>query len=298
MARAWILQANPTTWDVWKWWEEHAEEDLDRWTIARHFHDVSVGDHFALWISGKRAGIYATGKVTSQPYGPVEADGDYWLAPPQHTVWAVDLKTNRYFFDRPLLKENLRQDARFQEALILRMPGAANPIPLTPEEWSVIAGVATARGMKTRPDGSQPVLSALPLAEAPEDITVPTQAQDQNRSFREARLVKRYERSIGRPLVSKTIRLPSGERLVCDAYDDENAHLIEAKSSASRTDVRMAIGQLLDYRRYLPGTRQISILVPEEPSSDLADLAYSLGIGIIVTDQNGFREMRKMPLAT
>ena len=101
-----------------------------------------------------------------------------------------------------------------------------------------------------------------PLGAVPEDIEVASPTAARVRQFREAGLVKRYADFIGRPLVMKSARLPTGERLVADAYDKKSDQLIEAKASATRDEIRMAIGQLLDYRRHLALHAKLAVLVP------------------------------------
>lgn len=56
--------------------------------------------------------------------------------------------------------------------------------------------------------------------------------------------------------------------------------LIEAKSSCSRPDLRLAIGQLFDYRRGFGAEKvDLVILLPSEPSADDVRLLQSVGIG-------------------
>ncbi|MEV0593156.1 hypothetical protein [Nonomuraea cavernae] len=67
-----------------------------------------------------------------------------------------------------------------------------------------------------------------------------------------------------------------------DIYDSTANILYEAKSSSSRDAVRMAIGQLFDYRRHvLPIEPLLAILLPAEPHNDLQDLLASLDIKLI-----------------
>ncbi len=82
--------------------------------------------------------------------------------------------------------------------------------------------------------------------------------------------------------------MPSGERLVCDVYDAQQDLLLEAKSSVSRQDVRMAIGQLLDYRRHLAPTATLAVLLPEPPSEDVLALLRELKIRVVVRTAGGF----------
>ena len=47
--------------------------------------------------------------------------------------------------------------------------------------------------------------------------------------------------------------------------------LYEAKGSAERMSIRLALGQVLDYGRYVEGSR-LAILLPEAPAADLVEL--------------------------
>ncbi len=58
-------------------------------------------------------------------------------------------------------------------------------------------------------------------------------------------------------------------RLVTDGYDSQVGLLIEAKASPRRQDIRMAIGELLDYRRHISPGPQLAVLFPSVPSTDL-----------------------------
>jgi hypothetical protein len=81
----------------------------------------------------------------------------------------------------------------------------------------------------------------------------------------ESALVRRYENWLvqrGLTLRRYDIRTAEAEQLWADAYDGERRLLIEAKSSGSRTAMRMAVGQLLDYRLSLEHEVRIAVLVP------------------------------------
>ncbi|PRX52608.1 hypothetical protein B0I32_1315 [Nonomuraea fuscirosea] len=68
--------------------------------------------------------------------------------------------------------------------------------------------------------------------------------------------------------------------LYTDLYDPDRKELIEAKGTVAREAVRMAIGQLLDYRRYVD-VECMALLVPSRPRVDLMDLCRSLDIDVI-----------------
>jgi hypothetical protein len=79
--------------------------------------------------------------------------------------------------------------------------------------------------------------------------------------------------------------------LQCDAYEEARRNLIEAKSSARRENIRMAVGQLLDYayqgnRKF--GNPHKAILLPREPSHEIVNWLDSLDIKVIWRDKKVF----------
>ncbi|MEV0592472.1 restriction endonuclease [Nonomuraea cavernae] len=87
--------------------------------------------------------------------------------------------------------------------------------------------------------------------------------------------------------------LPKGETrpLFTDLYDHDAKLLIEAKGSVTRENVRMAIGQLADYSRFLPDATR-AILLPSEPRQDLIELAHSQDIVIVWPTKRGYGASR------
>jgi len=70
--------------------------------------------------------------------------------------------------------------------------------------------------------------------------------------------------------------------LFTDLYDTTTGTLIEAKGSVRRESIRMAIGQLADYRRHVGnGLNGLAVLLPSEPRPDLLDLLGSQRITVI-----------------
>lgn len=70
-----------------------------------------------------------------------------------------------------------------------------------------------------------------------------------------------------------------------DLADETAKILYEAKGITNRMSVRLALGQILDYGRYVkkryPGT-ELSLLLPQSPPADMIELLESLGIGCVV----------------
>ncbi|MCP3819496.1 restriction endonuclease [Streptomyces sp. A3M-1-3] len=110
---------------------------------------------------------------------------------------------------------------------------------------------------------------------------------------REAFLVANYEahlRARGHAVIRKEIT-PAGERnaLYTDLFDATANVLVEAKANATREAIRMAIGQLFDYQRFLNPTPSLAILVPTQPRKDLQDLCAALAIQTIWPSSSGYQ---------
>lgn len=114
---------------------------------------------------------------------------------------------------------------------------------------------------------------------------------------REAQLCDHYRaflegqrRRVGRFLLEvQGLRKP----LVTDLYDRTAHVLYEAKGTGSREDVRMAIGQLMDYRHHVdqvhPGLLKcVAVLLPARPADDLCELLDLLNIALVYRDGNTF----------
>ena len=83
-----------------------------------------------------------------------------------------------------------------------------------------------------------------------------------------------------------------GSALVCDLVDLTEGVLYEAKGDINRSSVRMAIGQLLDYRHLEPSTVDLAVLLPRKPTQDIIDLILSVPAAVVWRTSDGF-EMSK-----
>jgi 5-methylcytosine-specific restriction protein A len=113
---------------------------------------------------------------------------------------------------------------------------------------------------------------------------------------REGELVDRYKTWMGPGHSFRRWRLRVPDELcplLTDIYDETENILFEAKGTSTRGAIRMAIGQLLDYRRHIDrdGMR-VAVLLPHRPSSDLIELATGLGIAVVAeADGGGFESI-------
>ena len=121
------------------------------------------------------------------------------------------------------------------------------------------------------------------------DYRVQTKAKVIRAEKVEAGLLEDYRRWLARQ--SRQLSAVKYRTLQCDAYETDRRNLIEAKSSARREHIRMAVGQLLDYA--FQGNKKFrhphkAILLPSEPASDIADWLDSLKIKIVWREKKAF----------
>jgi len=78
-------------------------------------------------------------------------------------------------------------------------------------------------------------------------------------------------------------------RLLTDVYDEHDRVLYEAKAISGRSDLRMALGQLYDYRRHIEVPQlRCAVLLPSRPSADLRDLLIDAGLGLVYKHSDTF----------
>jgi hypothetical protein len=85
--------------------------------------------------------------------------------------------------------------------------------------------------------------------------------------------------------------VPPGETspIYTDVYVKELNILVEAKGSIDRNSIRMAIGQLLDYKRFiLEASVRCAVLLPELPRPDLLRLLAYADILLYIPDRGEF----------
>ncbi|WP_371579987.1 hypothetical protein [Streptomyces sp. NBC_01314] len=113
---------------------------------------------------------------------------------------------------------------------------------------------------------------------------------------REAELTRTYMaylKSVGHKTGAFQIKVKGlTSTLKTDLYDATEHVLYEAKGSSAREEVRMALGQILDYSRYVrtkdhPEPPKRVILLPAAPDLDMFDLCKSHGVEIVYRTENG-----------
>jgi hypothetical protein len=123
-----------------------------------------------------------------------------------------------------------------------------------------------------------------------EPIEVVTAAVARQAEQVEAHLVRRYRDWLGDHVTVEQYVIPTpGGTLRTDLYLPDAHLLIEAKAAASRHHLRLAIGQLYDYLRFLSDPAPFSaVLVPERPTGDLMGLLDFADVEAIWSEGDGF----------
>ncbi len=140
-----------------------------------------------------------------------------------------------------------------------------------------------------------PITKRLPLEEQHvEEVEVSRAIGTQTAVRREQGLVLRYASHLEAQgsVVSRFSVVPPSEvgAIICDLHDETRAHLVEAKGSGSRAEIRMAIGQLHDYRRFAPATTALGVLLPSRPRSDLEALLGEARVSAVWETDTGFAD--------
>lgn len=110
----------------------------------------------------------------------------------------------------------------------------------------------------------------------------------------EQQLVARYVKYMvdrGDTVARHKIKVPAAKgSIFSDIFNETRGQLIEAKANSSRGNVRMAVGQLADYARFLRPSVRRAVLFDSRPSDDLCDLLSRQGIAIIWPDGESFTD--------
>jgi len=160
----------------------------------------------------------------------------------------------------------------------LRLPGGVRPTELE----AAVTG-----------DMNVPAAVEVPVEEQHTERAVVTPGDEPYEiERREQSLVLAYKAFLearGSEVVRFRIQ-PRGEAkpLYADVYDKTRNNLVEAKGTGARAAIRMALGQLADYARYINPAPKCAVLLPERPRPDLEALLLSQGVHAIWQTGDGF----------
>jgi hypothetical protein len=166
-------------------------------------------------------------------------------------------------------------------------------IKLNQSQYDEAEKLITGRSPSRGEHAGQSHTSVVPIGQGQVEGYYTSARQQVERAVRrEYRLVRDYETYLvrqGNIVGQNQTRVPgTSERIYSDCFNVTRHQLIEAKASTDRKDVRMAIGQLADYARFIHPAPDRAMLLPAKPRRDLLDLLYSQGISAIWREGHGF----------
>ncbi len=275
--QCWIFQAHPKEDDLREFLKNRKAGSRLYWRVTR-FKDprahVRPGDRVAMFQArgseAHAAGIYALGVIA---------------APPERTKasWRVKVQlTHHPRVEQPISVGKLLGEKALRGLSVLRPKGAegSNFRIERIDAWGAICALW----------GENPKERPGPPAPSPSSARVKAVAAHEM-NFPERELVSAYVAHMRHKgfALEQEFHLPnSPSGLRCDLFlekfHDGRRLVIEAKGDTSRESVRLAIGELLDYGRYVApksSRPRLAILLPGPIEGDLEELCSSLRIALI-----------------
>lgn len=195
------------------------------------------------------------------------------------------------------IRRGLGKDNKMRDALVFRLRPVAESKPAwTAEDRLQPAAADGLEEVEVKP--TIPAQTGVKDKNAEQHTTAETVADipggPRKVILREGLLVEAFKKHLlaaGHGVKTFQITL-EGEigALTPDLYDLTDHVLYEAKGQTTRNNVRMAIGQLADYRRHVPNPDglRVAVLLPSEPSPDLKALLDAQGVHLVYQTDTGF----------
>jgi hypothetical protein len=205
--------------------------------------------------------------------------------------FALDEETAFYRTDAPETDTNV-----IRQVIVFRRRPVGAVVHDLDDELRVPGGVppeSVERAITSEP--SQPDVAEVPVEEHhTERALVNPSGKQREAERREQPLVLAY-RAYLEARGSVVIRLkiqPAGEAkpLYSDLYDQTRNNLVEAKGTGTRDTIRMAVGQLADYGRFINPAPARAVLLRERPRADLETLLLSQNLHVIWQDGRTFQD--------
>ena len=282
--KCWLFQAHPKGDDLRRFLAGAKVGQKFSWKIPPYKspkEHMRAGDHIVLWQSpgGEReaSGVYGLGTLTGR-FRRAGREAEFTLEALRQ-------------LNAPIPRQLLVQNQDLRTLPVLRPKGQQGPcFNLKPSQWTAIVKLWGIAGKRTNKKSNVRVTSLPVQVPHVEHADVEREAISYESERREAHLVKEYVNHIerkGHRVDRKIFTTISGEEIECDIFDLSRRNLIEAKGSTDRRSIRMAVGQLADYRRFLKPAPALAILVPSRPNDDLVALLHSQRISVIWRSNGG-----------
>lgn len=281
LERTWISDSPGRSSPWWKTIEKPRKGDL----YPPHGPQYKVGDRLVVYITEKGV-CPAILEVVAEPrWDPAWVDarsgrneGRKWgVVTDVRGLWSLALD------DAPPVEDIGVPRARIQRH---------GHIWLEEQEYETAERLIAKRRAGKRPTRKAKNIHVPIEADNVEEYEITRPESGKRARRREARLVRDYCAFLeakGDDVVRNKL-LPSGasHALYSDLFNATRKQLVEAKAGIGRGDVRMAIGQLADYGRFVPAGTARAVLLDAKPQADLLELLDSQGIAAIWRNGKGF----------
>lgn len=135
----WIFQANPKTFRIFDWWDDHPNDQIINWSVRQYGDEIKKGDFVILWLSGTQSGIYAIAEVITNPYSKSYSNEEkkYWVKQTElyKTKLRVDIKYIKKFLDKPISRNFCVDDQILSNLTILKQAQGTN-FKVTEIQWN------------------------------------------------------------------------------------------------------------------------------------------------------------------
>lgn len=129
----WLFQGNPKYYRI-----IDGIRDFEQmpWLATRYAKDMAAGDGVLIWKSGEQSGIYAIAEIIEPPKIIASPpDIGYWIDTSRVGVKpCARIRFTSKLLEKPLLRENLKQDPVLKNLIVIRQPNATN-YKITQQEW-------------------------------------------------------------------------------------------------------------------------------------------------------------------
>jgi hypothetical protein len=139
----WLFQGNPKIYDILNALSDSEIGNTIHWTVNQNKNRIRKGHIALIWMSGKEAGIYALGRIETDPLivDEPEEEKKHWL---ESDTMADRLRVRitilRRLINKPVLRTELKNIQGLSNLSILKQPIGTN-FPVKDSEWEIIAGL-------------------------------------------------------------------------------------------------------------------------------------------------------------
>lgn len=138
----WIFQGNPLRYRIEEMLNDKEIVNEFHWRVKQYEKYILKGHIGLIWISGKKAGVYAITEIISNPgdFDETDVEKKYRIdsTDEEGVLLRVKMKLIRNLTNNPIIKETIKHRDGLQNLSILKRPWAGTNFNVTVEEWKLI----------------------------------------------------------------------------------------------------------------------------------------------------------------